>query len=169
MSKTREDAIARVKATFGMVPNMLAEMADSPMTVDIYMDGMAAMPTGTLTPAEQQAVILTISAFNGCDYCLAAHGMMARQTGLDSGAVAALKDGKAPDDARLGALCAATRQILEKRGWLDGADMAHWAAQGLDRGQLFEIVGLIGVKTISNYVNHMAHTRIDAVFGGPAD
>ena len=62
MSKTREEALARIKGLYGMVPNMLDEMAHSPSTVDIYLDGGANFPNGALTPAEQQVVILTISA-----------------------------------------------------------------------------------------------------------
>jgi len=43
-------------------------------------------------------------------------------------------------------------------------DQEALAADGIERAVLYEIVGLIGVKTISNYVNHIAGTDVDDAF-----
>jgi len=37
--------------------------------------------------------------------------------------------------------------------------------RGVSRFQLYEVVALVGLKTISNYINHIAHTTIDREFG----
>ena len=36
---------------------------------------------------------------------------------------------------------------------------------GIDRPKVYEIVAWIGLKTLSNSVNHLAHTPIDEAFG----
>lgn len=35
---------------------------------------------------------------------------------------------------------------------------------GIPRTQLYEIIGFVGVKTISNFVNHIAGTEVDDRF-----
>ena len=42
--------------------------------------------------------------------------------------------------------------------------MQKLEARGLDRAALYEIIALIGIKTITNYINHLAHTPVEEVF-----
>jgi alkylhydroperoxidase family enzyme len=60
----------------------------------------------------------------------------------------------------------ATHLLLEKRGWLGEGDLKALEAAAIGRVQVYEIVAFIGLKTISNYVNHIAHTEIDEAFRG---
>ncbi len=53
---------------------------------------------------------------------------------------------------------------METRGWVDEEQRKEWEASGISRERLYEIVAYIGLKTITNYVNHMAHTPVDEVF-----
>ena len=54
--------------------------------------------------------------------------------------------------------------IMEKQGHLTGQDLARLEGQGLDREVLYEIIGNIGVKIVSNWINHIAGTKVDAQF-----
>ena len=72
--------------------------------------------------------------------------------------------GAFPEDRRLRSLVSATWQVLDARGWLGASDLASLEAEGVDRAQLYEIIALVGLKTISNFINHVAHTAIDRVF-----
>jgi alkylhydroperoxidase family enzyme len=65
-----------------------------------------------------------------------------------------------------GQAVAATWEILDVRGWLKAPDVERLRSEGIDRAQVYEIVALIGLKTISNWVNHIAHTEIDEPFRG---
>ena len=58
----------------------------------------------------------------------------------------------------------ATRLLMDKQGHLSGEDLAKLEQQGIDREVLFEIIGNIAVKTISNWVNHIARTKVDKQF-----
>ena len=50
------------------------------------------------------------------------------------------------------------------RGLLAPGDLTSLEAEGVDRSQLYEVVALIALKTLSNYVNHIAHTPVDEAF-----
>ena len=75
-----------------------------------------------------------------------------------------VEKGSLPENRRLRSLVSAAWQVLDTRGWLGASDLANLEAEGVDRAQLYEVVALVGLKTISNYVNHIAHTAIDVEF-----
>jgi alkylhydroperoxidase family enzyme len=73
-------------------------------------------------------------------------------------------DGGLPQADRSRQLVRLTRRIAGKRGWLNDDDLSEFMDAGLGRDVVYEVVALIGVKTISNYVNHIAHTEVDPPF-----
>ena len=150
----------------GFVPNLITEITDeNPAVADAYLTATETVEKGgVLSGAEQQAVILAASSYNDCHYCAKAHAVTGQQAGLDAETVETINAGGIPDDDRLRSLVQATRRVLGKRGWLSDADEAEFADLGLERPELYEIVGLVGIKTISNYVNHIAGTEVDAPF-----
>ena len=159
-----EEVLQAVEEQFGFRPNLIEEMVRSPAAARVYLGGQGAMEDASLTGSEQQAVQLAVAAFNHCHYCTAAHAGLARQTGVDDDDVEAIREGGLPEDERIRTLVKATRLVLEKHGWLDAGDLEELEAAGVDRGQLYEIVALVGLKTISNYVNHIAGTEVDPEF-----
>jgi AhpD family alkylhydroperoxidase len=64
---------------YGLVPNMYARMANLPGVLSTYLHGYEAYRKQSgFTPPEQEVVLLTISRENNCEYCVAAHSMVAR-------------------------------------------------------------------------------------------
>jgi AhpD family alkylhydroperoxidase len=158
-----QDAAAEA---FGFVPNLIREIAaENPAVGELYLKANGLIEEGgVLSPPEQQAVILAISSYNDCHYCTKAHAVAGQQAGLDAETVATINEGGLPADDRLKSLVRATRRILGKRGWLSDIDEEEFADLGLGRPVLYEIVALAGIKTISNYVNHIAGTEVDEPF-----
>ena len=64
--------------TLGFIPNLYAHLASSPSALQGYKQLGALLEQSGLTPEEQQVVLLTVSAENGCEYCVAAHSFLAR-------------------------------------------------------------------------------------------
>ncbi len=164
--ETSDQLLDAVKAKYGFVPNVIREMSQSPAVARVYFEGQDIMRGASLSQREQQAVQLTISRFNDCAYCLAAHRTVGRMAGISDGDLQAIQEARSPADARLAALVETTRRVLESRGHLAPEVFSNLDARGIDRRALYEIIALIGLKTISNYVNHVAHTEIDSAFGG---
>jgi AhpD family alkylhydroperoxidase len=166
-SEKAEQVKAQAEQAFGFTPNLIHVMADAnPAAASTYLKANGEIEDGgVLTPAEQQAVILAVSSSNHCHYCTKAHAAAGQAAGLDADAIAAINEGGLPSDARLKALVRATRLVVDKRGWLSEDDVAELEDDlGVDRPELFEIVTLVGIKTISNYVNHIAGTEVDPQF-----
>ncbi|MEM6456435.1 MAG: carboxymuconolactone decarboxylase family protein [Acidobacteriota bacterium] len=168
-AEARQEAIDRAQSTYGFVPNLMQAMADgNPVTLHAYLDGSAVIGKGVLTHAEQQAVMLAISAYNSCHYCTAAHRTIGKGAGIDGDDLVRIDRGENPQDERLAALVIATRRLLDQRGFLDDDDQSELAELGVDRAQLYEIITIVGLKTITNYVNHLARTEIDPPFQAEA-
>jgi AhpD family alkylhydroperoxidase len=103
-------------------------------------------------------VMLAVSAFHGCHYCTAAHRTAAKMMGIAQSEIDAIDALQAPADARVALLVSATWALQEGRGRVD-AD-----ALGLSREDLYEVIAIIGLKTITNFINYIAGTQVDAPF-----
>ncbi len=153
-----------VKKKYGFVPNLIREMSRNPAVARVYLDGQEALAGGVLSALEQQVVQLAVSAFNECDYCRVAHSLGSKMAGVLAADIAAVRKGDLPTTPRLRSLVHAAWLVLDTRGSLGDDNVAALEREGIDRAQLYEIVAIIGLKTISNFVNHIAHTPIDPAF-----
>jgi len=173
--KTLENADPRAKAVLekaktqtGSIPNMYAGMANSPGLLETYLDGMARFRKDSgFTRAEQEVVLLTVSRVNGCDYCMAAHSWIAdRMSKVPPPVTEAIRSGQAIPDAKLAALSAFTDKLVATRGLPSKADVEAFLGAGYSERHVLEIILAIGVKTLSNYSNHLLHTPLDEMFAG---
>lgn len=162
--------LQEAKRKLGFVPNMYAAMANSPGLLETYMKGYAAFREDSgFSPSEQEVILLTISRENGCDYCVAAHSFIADAVSkVPTEVTNAIRDGAPIGDARLAALNAFVRRMLESRGFPEPRDIEAFRKAGFTERQALEVVLAIAVKTISNYTNHLFATELDDKFAGRA-
>ncbi|HXG29117.1 MAG TPA: carboxymuconolactone decarboxylase family protein [Nevskiales bacterium] len=163
--KARE-MLETAQARLGFVPNMYANMVNSPGLLETYLMGYERFRQDSgFTPAEQEVVFLTISRFHRCTYCMAAHSMIADKVSkVPAPVLQALRDGTAIPDAKLAALSAFTHAMVESRGAPTPEQVQAFRAAGYTDRQVLEIILAIAVKTLSNYSNHVLHTPVDAAF-----
>ena len=155
-----------VEEQWGFVPNLVEQLVTSPETARLYLEGSEIIAGGLLSEEEQNAVKLAVSAANGCGYCRSAHRALGRQAGTSADDLERIDRGELPSDDRLATLVRATRLVMDERGWLDAEQLRALEAEDVDRRRLYEIISIIALKSISNYVNHIAHTEVDPQFGG---
>lgn len=162
------ELLNRAKERLGFVPNMYANMAQLPELLETYMSGYEGFRSGAgFTPPEQEVVFLAISLENGCGYCVAAHSMIAEKVSkLPADSLAALRDGRALPDPKLDALASFTRRMVRSRGMPSRADVQAFLEAGFEHKHVFGIILAMGVKTFSNYTNHVAGTEVDEAFAG---
>ncbi|MDE2344301.1 MAG: carboxymuconolactone decarboxylase family protein [Betaproteobacteria bacterium] len=158
--------LERAKAQVGFIPNMYAGMANAPGLLETYLDGYDRFRKHSgLTPPEQEVVFLTVSRLNGCDYCTAAHSMIAdKMSNVPAPVLTALREGRPLPDARLAALAAFTEVMFHSRGRPTATDLQAFTVAGYSERQALEIVLAMAVKTLSNYSNHLFHTEVDTAF-----
>ncbi len=161
---TAEQVREMAKEAYGFVPNQIKVLNEhSPAAARAYVATMDLAEQGELPDHEREAVILAVSRYNDCHYCTRTHAFLGREAGLDQETIETIHRGGLPEDNRLRALVQATRLLLDKEGWLDEEDLSRLEESGVGRMELYEINTLIGLKTFSNYVNHIADTEVDEV------
>lgn len=169
-AKGAKEVLETAQKQLGFVPNLYANMANSPGALATYFSGYNLFREQSgFTPAEQEVVFLTISKENDCEYCFAAHSMIAdKMSGVPVQAVHAIRRGQIIEDAKLAALAEIVRAVLLSRGRPVDAGVTRFIQAGFKEEQILEIVLAIAVKTISNYTNHLFNTPIDSAFASYA-
>ena len=158
--------LENIEGAWGRIPNLHRLLAESPATLETYGTAFAAFEASSFTPLERQLVYVAVSVANDCEYCTVAHSRLARESGLDEASLEALCASRPLADPRLEALRAFSGTIVTRRGQVDPADTAAFLAAGFTRRQVLEVVLAVAVKTISNYVDHVAGVPLD---GNAAD
>jgi uncharacterized peroxidase-related enzyme len=160
--------LAEVRRTTGFVPNLYAVMAGAPSLLKGYLALGKLFDESSLTPLEQQVVALTASVSNACEYCVAAHSVIAGMKRVPEETVRQLREGHALDDSRLEALRQFTAGLVTRRGHPTADEVAAMRAAGFREAQVLEVILGVGMKTISNYMNHLVHTPLDTAFSAAA-
>lgn len=157
-----------VKEGWGFVPNLQAMLAESPLTLELHEALFAATHRTTLAPTEAQLALLAISVFHRCTYCAAGHTFLARKAHAPEAAIQAVRAEVAIGDARLEALRRFVVRVVETRGFAGDEAVEAFLAAGYTRAQVFEILLLVALKTISNYADHLAHVPEEKFMADPA-
>lgn len=158
------ELLATAEKMYGFTPNLLGVMAESPATVKAYMAISKIFDESSFSMAERQVVNLTASRSSECHYCMAAHSAVAGMQKVPADVIAAIRNDQPIDDARLEALRTFTLAAIEQRGWLSADDITTFLAAGYTKAQVLEVILGISVKTLSNYVNHIAEPPLDGAF-----
>lgn len=149
------------RARLGFVSSLNAVMAESPELLAGY-NALAEQFTKSSLPAKaKQVVLITTSVVNGCEYCVAAHSTAALKIGVDEGTVQALRAGKPVADEGLEAVRKLTERVVTDRGWVDESEVEAFLAAGHTQRHVLDVILGVGMKTLSNYTNHIAHTPLD--------
>lgn len=157
--------LTRARASIGMIPNMYANMANAPGLLETYTSGYAAFRAESgFDATEQELVFLVISERNGCDYCMAAHSVIADLSSVPTAVTDAIRSGGSLDDPRLAALATFTRVLFETRGRPAQSDVDAFVAAGYTERHVLYLLLALAVKTMSNYSNHLFDTSLDQAF-----
>lgn len=162
------DMLKAAAGKFGFVPNLLGVFANAPALLEGYLTLAGIFDKTSLSPTERQVVLVATSFENGCEYCMAAHTAIAGMLKVDQGVVTSLREGKPIADAKLESLRAFAADVTRTRGWPLPESLAGFTKAGYTPAQALEVVLGVGVKTLSNYTNHLAHTPLDAEFKAAA-
>lgn len=148
----------------GFIPNLYAVFAESPVTLQANQLLTELFEKTAFTTIERQLVLLSISRYRNCSYCLAAHGTVANMHKIPAEITHAVYYNQPLADSKLEALRTFTRAVLEAEGWVKQDALQAFYQAGYLKQHVLEVVLGISFKTLSNYVNHINDTPIDAKF-----
>lgn len=158
------DVLQQVQGKYGFIPNLLGNMAEAPATARAYLALGDLLGETSFSVTEQQIILLAVSRYNECTYCIGAHSAIAAMQEISADIVESIRNDEPIADPKLEALRRFTTAVVDQRGWLSDEDTGQFIAAGYNKQQILEVVLGIAMKTISNYTNHIAGTQLDAAF-----
>ncbi len=153
---TKEDVFELSQRGFGTVPGIVKEMAEHSIPLSyLYVNGVQIMKDSSFTDLEINAIELRISKLNNCESCQKGHSFLAKRAGLGEEDLHAILSGESTSSQRLNRLLKAAEYIYHS-----GADLFpditldYLEDEEISQTEVFEIIGLLSLKTISNYTNN---------------
>ena len=163
---TRDDVSPANQAIFdtlekqlGFVPNLYATFAHSAHALPAYLALQAAK--SSLSAKEREVVNLAVSEVNGCEYCLAAHTVIAKKFGYSDAQILEIHGGSARFDPRLDALARLVHDVALERGHADPARVRAFLDAGWTQENLVDAIVAVGDKTITNFLHGTTRVPVD--------
>jgi alkylhydroperoxidase family enzyme len=157
-------ALQALQSAFGFIPNIAGAMATSPVLINSLVGLFGNVHGGSFSESEIQTLLLTNAVTNASTWAVAFHTFLALKEGIDPADVQAIREGRAPKDAKLAALSILAKTLIEKRGHLDDQDMERFVMAGFGQDCLLEVVAVVAASTITNYTGSITKPRVEALF-----
>lgn len=153
--------LGQVQAAFGIIPNIAGAIAHSPELLAGFWGLFQQVHSGSFTEAEIQTVLLTNAVTNASAWAASFHSLLALKEGLAAADVQSLREGGQPGDARLAALSAYARRLIETRGHVEATTRDAFFAAGFSRAQSLEVLAITAASTITNYAGSLTHPPLE--------
>ena len=159
-----KDALKQLQSAFGMIPNIAGAIATSPVLINSLVGLFGNVHGGSFTEAQVQTVLLTDAVTNASTWAVAFHTALALKQEIDPKDVQAIRERRLPKDAKLAALSALAKTMIEKRGRLDNQDVDRFIAAGFGKDHLLEVIAIVAASTITNYTGSITKPPLEAPF-----
>lgn len=148
----------------GFVPNVYAVYGGLPDAMTGFAGLTGAFGDSSLSPAEREVIQLAVSVANRCSYCVAGHTAFAADAELSDSHVQAMREGRDPEDDRLGALARFARKLTTDRGRGCTEEYEGFLAAGYHSDQALEVIIGVANKILSNMTANLLDLPLDAEF-----
>lgn len=157
----------KTEKVYGFALNLFGVLAESPAALSAYVRVNGLLEEhAALSAHERQIVMLAVSELNNCEYCMAAHSVVAEMSKVPAETIEALRAGREPADAKQAALFRFARALAEHRGWVPEDEQKAFLDAGYTTRHVLDVITILALKTLSNYTNHLARPPLDAAFEG---
>lgn len=161
-------ALQGLQQNFGLIPNVAATMAGSPVLINAFISAFGNFHGGSFDERQKQVLLLTNAVALRCHWTVAFHSTIALKAGVAASDVAAIRAGALPADPKLSALSALTRALVKAKGHAAADDIDSFVAAGYTRSQVFEVIAGIAISTMAAITGSMAGTPIEEPFKAQA-
>ncbi|HEY4252755.1 MAG TPA: carboxymuconolactone decarboxylase family protein [Roseomonas sp.] len=156
------EVYAQIRKAAGKVPNTYAAIgAHGPAALHAILQAEGALAAGSLSRQDQETIKLLVSVAAGCDYCVAAHSLLGKMTGLTPDALRQIRDGAATSDAKRDALVRFVGILVRTHGTISDEAFADIRAAGYTDAQIVDISLAIALTTFTNVFNRINDTTVD--------
>ena len=153
---------AQIKKVVGRVPNAYATIgAHAPALLKAVLVTDDVLAAGSLSKQDQETIRLAVSTVAECDYCVAAHSLIGKMTGLSPDTLRQIRAGQPTGDARRDALIHFARLLTTTTGTIAAEDFDAIKTAGFSDRQLVEISLTIALIVFTNVFNRINDTVVD--------
>jgi uncharacterized peroxidase-related enzyme len=150
------------KIAGGGVPNLFAALGHlAPTTLTAVLNAEAALASSSLSKQDLETIKLLVSEQTGCDYCVAAHVMLGKMTGLSLETLKQIRSGLATGDAKRDALVRFVLNLQKSSGTISESEFSAIRAAGYSETQLADISLAIALTIFTNTFNRINDTDVD--------
>ena len=142
------------------VPNLAKALANSPAALKAWMEFDGALGKGSLNAKLRQEIALAVGQKNGCEYCVSAHTVIGKFTGLTDQQILNSRQGQGTSPKETAALTFA-RELLEKRGQVPASSIQALREHRFTDGEITEIVAHVALNIFTNYFNTALDVDVD--------
>jgi alkylhydroperoxidase family enzyme len=154
-------SLREVQVRFGGIPNLAGAMSMSPVLIKAFVPIFDQVHGGSFTEAQIQVVLLTDAVTNASAWAVALHTALGLKAGVDPKDIEAIRAGRSPADAKIGALSTLARTMIEKRGKIGDQDIQRFLAAGFTRELLLEVITIVAASTITNYTGSVTQPPVE--------
>ncbi len=155
-----KEGLDEVQAAYGMTPNLMRTMANSPAVLRAYLDFSGALSKGVLNTKLREQIALAVSEGNRCEYCLSAYTTIGKMVGLGDTDITRARQATATD-AKVDAGLAFAKKVVQNRASVSDQDIDQLRKVGYTDGEIAEVVANVALTIFTNYFNHVAQTDVD--------
>lgn len=154
-------SIQGVVKNMGYLPEGVALLAESPETLNGFLQLSAVFESVTLDPTAREVVVMTVAVRNGCHLCVAVHTAKLTRLGAGEDLIAALRAGRSLPDTRLEALRLFALEVITTAGAVSDEAMESFLGHGYTPRNALEVTLGIGTYTLSTLANRMVGAPVD--------
>lgn len=154
--------LEQLEKKFGKTLNILGRMANAPALLRMFGDAEQALAEdASLGEDIRQALHLTVSEVNDCDYCRAAYTAASKGAGWSEEQTVQVRRGEVEGDEATTALLGFAGEVVHKQGWITDASWHGALDAGWSEQQLLEAFGDVLRTLMTNWFNHLTGTELD--------
>ena len=154
------EILSGMNKAMGMTPNIYAVMGYSENALEAHFLASSILSKGTFNNKEWEAISLAVAEENKCKYCQSAHSAVAKMNGFTEEEVYQLRKGNIGHD-RLRSITDLCKNIVQTKGNIKEEVLEKFFQQGFDEKALIELIALISLATLTNYIGKITNIPID--------
>jgi uncharacterized peroxidase-related enzyme len=160
VSPASQEIFDTLKKKIGKVPNLYATFGYSASSLKALLDFEDTVTHSVFTAKEREAIYLVVSQVNQCDYCLAAHSILAGKRGYSNDEILNFRRGIAAAP-KLQAAVSLAKAIAETKGLVADATKDAFLEAGYDEAALVDLAALVSLRTFTNYIYALTKIPVD--------
>lgn len=149
----------KMQKQLGMVPNLYATFAYSESALGTYLN----LENGrtSLSTKQMEVINLVVSEVNSCNYCLAAHTVIAKNAGISKEQTIEMRSGSFSLDPSLNALAKLVKSMVTDKGHIEQKLIEDFFKAGFNKENLVDVIIAVGSRTITNYLHAIVNVPVD--------